>query len=109
VLHDVLEDTTLTVDDLLNSGLPRTVVDAVVVLTHRPEDSYDEYIEGVANNELARTVKLADLADNLANNERLPRTPDVVARIKRYRRAMRRLTSADGHAGRRGPGEHRGL
>jgi (p)ppGpp synthase/HD superfamily hydrolase len=103
VLHDVLEDTTLTVDDLLNSGVPRTVVDAVVALTHCPEDSYDEYIERVADNELARKVKLADLADNLANNERLPRTPEVVARINRYKRAMRRLTSADGHAGRRRP------
>jgi (p)ppGpp synthase/HD superfamily hydrolase len=98
VLHDVLEDTTVTVDDLLNSGVPRTVVNAVVALTHRPEDSYDEYIERVADNELARQVKLADIADNLANNEKLPRTPDVGARINRYRQALRRLTSADGHA-----------
>ena len=99
VLHDVLEDTTLTVDDLLDAGVPRTVVDAVVALTHRPQDSYDEYIERVADNELAREVKLADLADNLANNESLPRTPEVVARIDRYRRAIRRLTGVDAHAG----------
>lgn len=99
VLHDVLEDTTLTVEDLLSSGIPRMVVDAVVALTHRPEDSYEEYIERVADNELAIKVKLADLADNLANNQRLPRTPGVVARINRYERAMRRLSSAGGHAG----------
>jgi hypothetical protein len=96
VLHDVLEDTNLTVNDLLNSGVPRTVVDAVVTLTHCPENSYDEYIERVAANELARKVKLADLADNLANNERLPRTSEVAARINRYKRAIRRLTGADG-------------
>jgi (p)ppGpp synthase/HD superfamily hydrolase len=103
VLHDVLEDTTLTVDDLLNSGVSRSVVDAVVALTRCPEDTYDEYIERVADNELARRVKLADLADNLANNERLPRTPAVVARINRYKRAVGRLTSADSHAGPRRP------
>jgi (p)ppGpp synthase/HD superfamily hydrolase len=101
VLHDVLEDTTMTADELLNAGVSRTVVDAVVALTHCPKDSYDEYIERLADNELARKVKLADLADNLANNESLPRTPDVVARINRYQRALRRLTSADDHAGRR--------
>jgi (p)ppGpp synthase/HD superfamily hydrolase len=94
VLHDVLEDTTLAVEDLRGSGVPCTVVDAVVALTRGPEDSYEEYIERVAEHELTRTVKLADLADNLANNERLPRTPDVVARINRYKRAMRRLTRA---------------
>jgi (p)ppGpp synthase/HD superfamily hydrolase len=99
VLHDVLEDTSLTVDDLVNSGVPRAVVEAVVALTHRPEDSYDEYIERVADNDLARKVKLADLADNLANNERLQRTPDVVARVNRYKRAMRRLTSVEGRVG----------
>jgi GTP diphosphokinase / guanosine-3',5'-bis(diphosphate) 3'-diphosphatase len=103
VLHDVLEDTTMTADELLNAGVSRTVVDAVVALTHCPKDNYDEYIERVADHELAREVKLADLADNLANNESLPRTPDVVARINRYKRAMRRLTSADDHAGRRRP------
>lgn len=91
VLHDVLEDTTLTVDDLLGSGVPRTVVDAVVVLTRRPDEPYDEYIERVADHQLAREVKLADLADNLANNERLARTPAVLARIDRYKGAMRRL------------------
>lgn len=100
VLHDVLEDTSLTVDDLLRSGVSPTIVDAVVALTRRPEDTYDEYIERVAENELARKVKLADLADNLANNERYPRTPDVAARISRYKQAMQRLTSANGDGGR---------
>jgi (p)ppGpp synthase/HD superfamily hydrolase len=109
VLHDVLEDTTVTVDDLLASGVPRTVVDAIVALTHSPDDTYDEYIERAAANELARKVKLADLADNLANNQRLPRTADVLARIDRYERAMRRLTSAHGHAADDDRCERRGL
>jgi uncharacterized protein (TIGR02118 family) len=66
----------------------------VVALTHQQGDSYDDYVERVAENELARRVKLADLADNLANNERLPRTAEVAARMSRYERAIRRLSIA---------------
>jgi (p)ppGpp synthase/HD superfamily hydrolase len=92
VLHDVLEDTQAMADDLHDAGFPRAVVDAVVVLSHQPKHTYAEYIELVARNELARAIKLADLADNLANNRGLPHTADVVARIDRYELALQRLT-----------------
>jgi (p)ppGpp synthase/HD superfamily hydrolase len=91
VLHDVLEDTPVTVGELREAGMPDDVVDAVVALTHRPEHSYEQYIEQVARDGMAREVKLADLADNLANNHALPRTPQVAARIERYERAVTRL------------------
>jgi hypothetical protein len=94
VLHDVLEDTDVTVEELRAAGLPLDVVDAVVALNHRPGQSYERYVEQFADDAIAREVKLADLADNLANNKRLPSTPDVVARIERYERAVRRLRSA---------------
>ena len=61
------------------------VVATVVALTHQPDESYEQYIEKVACDDLAREVKLADLADNLANNRRLASTPEVAARIDRYR------------------------
>jgi (p)ppGpp synthase/HD superfamily hydrolase len=93
VLHDVLEDTEATADDLHDAGFPRAVIDAVLVLSHQPQHSYEEYIELVARNELARAIKLADLADNLANNRSLPQTADVVARIDRYELALQRLTN----------------
>jgi hypothetical protein len=91
VLHDVLEDTEVTVGELGAAGLPIDVVNAVVTLTQRPGQSYPRYIEQVARDAIAREVKLADLADNLANNKRLPNAPDVVARIERYEQAIRRL------------------
>lgn len=93
VLHDVLEDTEVTLEELRAAGLPVDVVDAVVALTHRPGQSYERYVAQVARDAIAREVKLADLADNLRNNKRLPNTPEVVARIKRYERAIRRLAS----------------
>lgn len=94
VLHDVLEDTELTVEDLVAAGLAIDVVNAVIALTRRPGQSYERYVEQVACDAIAREVKLADLADNLANNRRLPNVPDVVARIERYERAVRRLRTA---------------
>jgi (p)ppGpp synthase/HD superfamily hydrolase len=91
VLHDVLEDTEVSVEELRAAGIPVDVVDVVVALTHRPGQSYERYVEQVARDPIACEVKLADLADNLANNKRLPNAPDVVARIERYERAIRRL------------------
>ena len=88
VLHDVLEDTHVTVEGLRAANLPRDVIIAVQALTHRSEHSYEQYIELLAGNPIARQVKLADLADNLANNQRLTETPETAERIARYDRAV---------------------
>jgi guanosine-3',5'-bis(diphosphate) 3'-pyrophosphohydrolase len=93
VLHDVLEDTPMTVDELRAEGLPGAVIAAIIVLTRRDGTSYEDYIERVALNPIARAVKAADIADNLANNRRLPATPEVAGRIARYERALLRLGS----------------
>ena len=95
VLHDVLEDTAVTAEQLREANLSREVVDAVSVLTRRSGQTYEQYIEQVAGNAIARPVKLADLADNLANNKRLTRRPDVAARIARYEWAIHRLQAPD--------------
>ncbi len=93
VLHDVIEDTPTTAADLRAAGIPVEIVDAVVALTHREEDSYEDYIEALAPNPLARQVKLADLADNLATNLAMPPSPEnAAARIARYEAAITRLT-----------------
>jgi hypothetical protein len=62
-------------------------------LSHRAEESYDEYIERVATNEIACRVKLADLRENLANNLRLPPSPGNAERLARYKKAVTRLAS----------------
>ncbi len=92
VLHDVIEDTSVTADDLRAEGIPEHVVEAVEALTHLEEDPYEAYIESLAPNPLARQVKLADLADNLATNLSLPSTPANESRIARYEAAIARLS-----------------
>jgi hypothetical protein len=68
-LHDIIEDTPVGPQDLLNMGFPQYVVDAVLLLTHTHESTYVEYITRIRDapgypGELARTVKLADLKHN---------------------------------------------
>ena len=65
VLHDVVEDTSVTLEELRAINFSETVVDAVDSLTRRAEESYEAFIERVKLNSLARKVKLADLEDNM--------------------------------------------
>ena len=66
-LHDVLEDTDSTKEDLEAGGIPQEVIEAVEALTRdKGNETHVQYIERVADNEIARKVKVADLNDNLA-------------------------------------------
>lgn len=66
VMHDLVEDTPVTLDDLRSLGFSETVVSGVDMMTHRPEVPYADYVVRLRENDLARQVKLADLRDNLA-------------------------------------------
>jgi (p)ppGpp synthase/HD superfamily hydrolase len=88
VLHDVVEDSPITLGDLADKGFNKVVVDAVDCLSQRADEPYTDYIKRVATNHVAREVKLSDLADNLANNRALPPTRDNLDRIARYEDAL---------------------
>lgn len=91
VLHDAVEDTDLELHDLAEAGYPAALVAGIDGLTHRTNESYEDYIERVAANDVARRVKIADLRENLANNRRAPEAPGNTDRIARYERALERL------------------
>ena len=63
LLHDVMEDTFVTYDEL-SKYFPKEVMDALVLLTHKEGTDYFDYVRAIKNNAYARTVKLADLAHN---------------------------------------------
>lgn len=91
VLHDVIEDTGYTLDSLREKGYPEEVLGALDCLTKRPTESYQEFIERVKANPLARRVKVADLRDNL-DTARLPKlTENDLARLSKYYDALLRL------------------
>ena len=64
LLHDVLEDTKVTMEDLLLFFDPY-IVEAVCLLTHNPNDSYMDYLAKIKANPIAKAVKLADLKHNM--------------------------------------------
>lgn len=67
-LHDVLEDTDLTAQDLLDKGVPERIVDAVIVLDKQISGgSYTVYLFKVNQNPLAKAVKIEDMLHNLSD------------------------------------------
>src|SRR6056300_1456378 len=65
VLHDVVEDTDWTLDALRAEGASVDVLAALDSVTRRDQETYSEFIERAARNEIGRAVKVADLQDNL--------------------------------------------
>ncbi len=64
LLHDVVEDTDYTFDDLRNMGFDEEVIDALVLMTHEKSVPYMAYVEKTKANPIAHAVKLADLQHN---------------------------------------------
>jgi (p)ppGpp synthase/HD superfamily hydrolase len=92
VLHDVVEDTPYTLLDLQQAGYPEQVLEALDCLTRRENETYEEFIERVKANPLARKVKIADLEDNMDIRRISDLQEKDVERLKRYRRAWSALT-----------------
>lgn len=64
LLHDVVEDTQVTLDQLTEMGFGREVVEAVALMTHEKGVDYMDYVAAIKDNPIAKAVKLADLAHN---------------------------------------------
>ncbi|MCO5183965.1 MAG: GTP pyrophosphokinase [Anaerolineae bacterium] len=91
VLHDVIEDTEMTLDDLAASGFSAEIITTIDLLTHHPAHSYDEYIERIRPNRLARRIKLADLRHNMDVLRLNEITDRDLRRLRKYKRAWERL------------------
>ncbi|MAS93115.1 MAG: GTP pyrophosphokinase [Verrucomicrobiales bacterium] len=92
VLHDVVEDTETTLEDLEAEGFSKETVEVIDLLTHREDLSYDEYIGRLAENSVARNVKLADLGHNM-DITRIPNPgPKDFERLQKYHRIWTKLS-----------------
>ncbi len=65
LLHDVVEDTFVTMDDLRAEGFPEEVLEAIGLMTHTDGSPYLEYVAAIKKNPIATAVKLADLRHNM--------------------------------------------
>ncbi len=66
ILHDLVEDTEVTLEDLRQAGFSETVVRGVDLMTHREDVSYADYVVRLRADPIAKAVKLSDLRDNLS-------------------------------------------
>ncbi|WP_371374400.1 HD domain-containing protein [Sporomusa aerivorans] len=96
LLHDVLEDTPVTLEELRENGLPESVVVAIDVLTKRPGVEYGDYIQRVKRNPIALTVKIADMTHNMDLSRIQSPSAKDYARIEKYERILAELKTAKG-------------
>jgi (p)ppGpp synthase/HD superfamily hydrolase len=93
VLHDVIEDSETTLEDLKEEGFSPEVLEAVRLMTHEEMDSYEVYVRKLKPNPMARKIKLADLQHNM-DIRRMDRVEARdLERLERYRSAWETLTS----------------
>ena len=91
ILHDVIEDSDYTAEDLLSQGLPSNIVEAVQVLSKIENETYDQFVVRVKSNELATKVKIADIEDNI-NILRLDSVNNYdLERVAKYHKAWKSL------------------
>ena len=95
LLHDVVEDTDITLDDLKSKGFPDEVIEALSLMTHNDDVPYLDYVRAMKDNSIARKVKLADLAHN-SDLTRLDEVDDkAIERVNKYKQAILILKRAE--------------
>lgn len=88
LLHDVLEDTAYTMEDLRKEGFCAAVLDALALLTKPVKMDYFDYIRRICGNPVAIRVKYADLMHNLDESRLEQMDMAAQKRVKKYRRAL---------------------
>ena len=93
LLHDVVEDTDTTLEDLAEMGFPPAVTEVLRLLTHDPSVPYFDYVAALASHPVAKQVKLADLRHNsdLSRMEESEIDEWALKRTEKYKKAMEML------------------
>jgi hypothetical protein len=95
VLHDVVEDTSWTLEALREAGFSNEVVDAVEAVSRREGEDYFDFVLRAGANPLARPVKIADLRDNLDLTRIAAPSQRDHERCERYRKALALLGESE--------------
>ena len=92
-LHDVIEDTELTLENLYEYDFSKEVIEAVDIITKKRGEDYQSYLNSVKKNKLARAVKLADLRHNSDLTRLTKVTEKDIERKEKYQKAINFLNS----------------
>lgn len=96
ILHDVVEDGGVTLDELRQSGFCESVIEAIDCLSKRDDEIYEDFIYRLSSNELASKVKVEDIRDNLDITRLNSLGEKELARIVKYHKALRFLLGENG-------------
>ena len=88
LLHDVVEDTDYTLEDLAAEGFGKEILEAVALMTHEDDVPYLDYVAKLKDNPIARAVKLADLAHNSDLSRIGEVDEETRERLEKYKKAM---------------------
>ncbi len=93
LLHDIIEDTSVTEGQLIQCGIPKKLVDTIIILTKSPDETYDKYIKRIidSKNQIAINVKIADLENNMDFSRLKIITSKDLVRKSKYKRAYAKL------------------
>ena len=92
LLHDVVEDTDTTFEDLSVMGFPQEVTDVLKLLTHEKSVPYMEYVKKISTNPVATKVKIVDLRHNSDVTRLNVLDEDMKKRFEKYMQALAILT-----------------
>ena len=95
ILHDVIEDTDYTIENLREKGYSKEVLEAIDCLTKRDGEDYDEYLQRSKSNSIARKVKIADLEHNMDVRRFNILKEEDLKRLNKYLRAWKYMTKEE--------------
>lgn len=91
LLHDIVEDTDTTFEDLKKLGFSDNVINALKLMTHDKNVDYFEYVKNISKNPIARKVKIKDLEHNMDTSRLDEVTDKDLERVKKYKKCYKYL------------------
>lgn len=91
LLHDIVEDTNTTFEDLRELGFSDNVINALKLMTHDKNVDYFEYVKNISKNPIARKVKIKDLEHNMDTSRLDEVTDKDLERVKKYKKCHKYL------------------
>lgn len=93
VLHDTIEDTHLTLNELRERGFDEEIIEGLNSVTKQECESYIDFVKRAKQNVIGRNVKIADIEDN-SDLSRIPNPTDKdYKRQEKYKNAIKELLS----------------
>lgn len=91
LLHDIVEDTDTTFEDLRELGFSDNIINALKLMTHDKNIDYFEYVKNISKNPIARKVKIKDLEHNMDTSRLDEVTDKDLERVKKYKKCYKYL------------------